>query len=361
MNTFYSNVENNILLVEDTPEHIEVAAAILIQNNYKITVANKGITALKLLDNKKPDLILLDIYMPDMNGFELCKLIKENDNYSDIPIIFLTASGDEESIKTGFELGAQDYVVKPFNRAELLARVSTHLKLKHQNELIKEAYKELDSFCYTVSHDVKTPLFSIDKLIELMLLDYSRELNSEGSELLLNIKDKSEEVITMIDRLLDFSKMCNLEMKYSTIDLKKLFLDVYDELIKQYPERNVTYIVEELPTINGDPVMIRLLIQNIISNALKYTSKQELAVIEVTFRSTANEYIFSVKDNGVGFDSKYSSRLFGVFERLHTDNEYKGTGAGLAITQRILKRHNGQAWIEGEVNKGAIYHFSFPR
>lgn len=353
--------QKEILLVDDTPEHIEFIVSILSEYNFKIRVATKGKTALKLLKQHRPDLILLDVYMPVMNGFEVCKLIKSDNFYSDIPIIFLTASNDEESIEKGFELGAQDYVVKPFNSKELLARINTHIKLKQQTEAIKEAYKELDSFCYSVSHDLKAPLFSINKLIEFIFSDYSNPLNPECMELLNNIKEKSDEIIKMISRLLEFSRMCKLEMKSEEINLKQVFLDVYAELKNLEPERNISFNIQELPVIKGDSIMIRVLVQNILSNALKYTSKKSHAIIDVTLKETKNNYIISVKDNGAGFDNKYSSRLFGVFERLHSENEFKGTGVGLAITQRILKRHNGKAWITGEVGKGAVYSFSLPK
>ncbi|WP_242824648.1 response regulator [Clostridium tyrobutyricum] len=361
LNYYQYITQKEILLVDDTPEHIEFIVSILSQNDFKIRVATKGKTALKLLKQHIPDLILLDVYMPIMNGFQVCKLIKSNEAFSDIPIIFLTASNDEKSIEKGFELGAQDYVVKPFNSKELLARINTHIKIKQQTETIKEAYKELDSFCYSVSHDLKAPLFSINKLIEFIFLDHSKSLNSDCIELLGSIKEKSDEVIKMITRLLEFSRMCKLEMKMKDINLKQMFLGVYTELISLEPERDVNFNIEELPVIKGDIIMIRLLVLNILSNALKYTGKKAHAIIEVTLKETKNDYIISVKDNGVGFDTKYSSRLFGVFERLHSENEFKGTGVGLAITQRILKRHKGKAWITGKVGKGAVYSFSLPK
>lgn len=353
--------QSEILLVDDTPEHIEAAVSLLRENNFKVRIATKGSTALKLIKKRQPDLILLDVYMPEMDGFEVCKIIKSSSDFSSIPIIFLTSSNDEESIKKGFELGAQDYVVKPFNVSELLARVNTHIKLKRQTESLKEANRELDSFCYSVSHDLKAPLLSISKLVEYLAADYMDKLDSEGQELIMNIQKKSAEVINIIDHLLEFSKMCEMQMKREVINLEQLFLDVYEELIKLYPERKVKFNLRHLPYISGDRVMIRLLVLNILSNALKYTRNRETAIIEVTSRENENEYIISVKDNGVGFDMRYSSRLFGVFQRLHTNSEFEGSGVGLAICQRILKRHNGSAWLVGEVDKGATFYFSFPK
>lgn len=359
MDNIQKNNQPEILLVEDTPEHIEAVVAVL-QKNFRIRTAKKWNIALKLLNQHKPDLILLDIYMPEMDGFELCKAIKSNSDFNSIPIIFLTSSNDEESIRKGFELGAQDYVVKPFNTSELLARVNTHIKLKRQTESLKEANRELDSFCYTVSHDLKAPLLSINKLIEYLIADYLDKLDSEGQELVTIIQEKSQEVIAIIDHLLEFSKMCEMQMRSEVIQLEHLFLDVYNELIQLQGQRQAKLILRPLPDVTGDPVMMRIFISNIISNALKYTRNREIALIEVSYSEHENEFIFAVKDNGVGFDMRYSTRLFGVFQRLHSQNEFEGSGLGLAICQKILKRHNGQAWIIGEVEKGATFYFSFP-
>ncbi|HEY3426385.1 MAG TPA: response regulator [Negativicutes bacterium] len=353
--------QSEILLVDDTPEHIEAAVSVLRDNNFKIRIATKGSTAFKLIKQHQPDLILLDVYMPEMDGFEVCKMIKSNSDYSSIPIIFLTSSNDEESIKKGFAVGAQDYVTKPFNTSELLARVTTHIKLKQQTEFLKQANQELDSFCYSVSHDLKAPLLSIGKLIDYLVSDYADKIDTEGQELIGNIQDKSLEVIQIIDHLLDFSRMCEMPMQIESINLEKLFREVYDELINLQPQRQVEFTITHLPSIVGDPVMIKLLVLNILSNALKYTGNREKAMINVTASESKSEYIISIQDNGAGFDMRYASRLFEVFQRLHSQREFEGSGVGLAISQRILKRHHGKAWIIGKIDEGAIFYFSFPK
>ncbi|TEB15298.1 Phytochrome-like protein cph1 [Pelotomaculum sp. FP] len=361
MGAVRKNNQFEILLVEDTPEHIETVVAVLHDNDYKIRIAKNWSAALTLLSKHQPDLILLDIYMPEMDGFELCKTIKSNRAFSSIPIIFLTARDDEESIRKGFELGAQDYVVKPFHGSELQARVKTHLKLKQQTESLQEANRELDSFCYTVAHNLKSPLLSINKLLEYLIADYRDRLDGEGQELAAIIQEKSVEVISVIDHLLEFSKMCEMPMQNEVIQLEQLFLDVYNELIQLQGQRKVQLKLKPLPDVTGDPVMMKILVANILSNSLKYTRDREIAAIEVSFSETENEYVFAVNDNGVGFDMRYSSRLFGVFQRLHSQNEFEGSGVGLAICQKIIKRHNGQTWLIGEVDKGATFYFSFPR
>lgn len=353
--------QSEILLVDDSPEHIETAVTVLRENNFKIRIATKGSTALKLITQFPPDLILLDVYMPEMDGFEVCKTIKSKQEFSSIPIIFLTSSNDEQSIQTGFALGAQDYVIKPFNTSELLARVNTHIKLKQQTESLQQANRELDSFCYSVSHDLKAPLLSIDKLAEYLTLDYAAALDDDGRELVANIREKSRELINIIDRLLEFSRMCELQMNIEIINLEHLFHEVFAELSKLEPERQVQFTVRPLPPVHGDPVMLKLLVRNILANALKYTRYRKKAVVEVAASETETGYIFSIKDNGAGFDMRYSSRLFGVFQRLHSQNEFEGSGVGLAISQRILKRHNGKAWMTGKVDEGATFYFSFSK
>ncbi len=353
--------QSEILLADDTPEQIEAAVAALRQSNIKVRIASKGSTALRLIEQHAPDLILLDVYMPGMDGFEVCKAIKCNPDFKNIPIIFLTASDDEDSIKKGFELGAQDYVIKPFNISELLARVNTHIALKQQTESLKEANRELDSFCYSVSHDLKAPLLSIKKLIGYFETDYKEKLDADGHDLLITIGEKSTEVIDIVDHLLELSKMGEMPMKEESIQLEMLFQEVFDELMKNEAARQIRFSLQQLPAINGDPVMIKLLISNILSNAIKYTRNEKIALIKVFSAESDNEYTVSVEDNGVGFNMMYSSRLFGIFQRLHSQSEFEGSGVGLTICQRILKRHGGNAWMTGEEGKGAIFNFSFPK
>lgn len=351
----------DILLVDDTPEHIDVAVEVLKDSNFKIRVATDGNTALKLIYHQKPDLILLDIYMPKMDGFELCKLIKNTPDLKSIPIIFLTSFSDEESIRKGFESGGQDYVVKPFNATELLSRVNTHLMLKCHAESLKEANKELDSFCYTVAHDLKSPLLSLNKLVEFLAADHLNQLDWAGKELVYNIQEKSSEIIHTIERLLEFSKMCEMQVNFEVLNLDEMFIEIYNELRNLEPERNISIHIQPLPMVNGDRVLIRILISNILSNAFKYTRNKQSTIIDIQSSEVSNEYVFSIKDNGAGFDMKYSSRLFGVFQRLHTKDEFEGSGVGLAICQRILKRHKGRAWMIGEIDKGATFYFTLPK
>lgn len=353
--------KHEILIVDDTPEQIELAMFVLKSNNYRVRVATKASAALKLIEKQLPDLILLDIFMPEVDGFELCRMIKANDAFKNIPIIFLTASDNENSIKIGFESGAQDYVVKPFNPTELLARVNTHIKLKEQAQSLLEANRELDSFCYSIAHDLKAPLLSISKLIDYLYDDFTGKLGEEGNFLISNIKNKSSELTDIIEHLLEYSRMCELDMKLVEIDLNKLIKSEFEELMLAYPGRKVALDMPALPVITGDYIMMKILIANILSNSIKYTATRQEAKINVEYTGHQKDYVFCISDNGVGFDMKYASRLFQVFQRLHSAKEFEGSGVGLSISQRILKRHNGRAWMTGEVDKGASFYFSFPK
>ncbi|EMS69196.1 response regulator [Ruminiclostridium cellobioparum] len=350
-----------ILIVDDTPEQIEMAMLVLKNNNYKVRVSTKGEAALKLLERQKPDLILLDIFMPEIDGFELCRIIKQNDEFKNIPVIFLTSSDDEQSIKKGFESGAQDYVTKPFNATELLARVNTHIKLKEQTESLYLANRELDSFCYSIAHDLKAPLLSISKLIEYLSLDYYDKLGDDGNSLIKNIQKKSTELTAIINHLLEFSRMCEMDMKLEPINLNNLIQSVFDELMLAQPERTAVLDMPRLPEITGDGIMLRILVTNILSNSLKYTAGRQRAEISVEYTGHQYDYIFCIRDNGAGFDMKYSARLFQVFQRLHSSKEFEGSGVGLSICQKILKRHKGKAWMTGETDNGASFYFSFPK
>lgn len=212
-----------------------------------------------------------------------------------------------------------------------------------------------------MSHDLKAPLLSINKLLDYLKDDYLDKLDNDGRELIGTIHEKSVEVIGIVDHLLEFSKMCEINMQLEKISLNEVFDKLFKDLASYEPQRKIIFNMGNLPYIKGDPVMIKLLVYNILSNALKYSRNREETVIKVDSETSESEYTISVKDNGTGFNMAYSSRLFGVFQRLHSQSEFEGSGIGLAICQRILTRHNGKAWMTGEVDNGATFYFTFPR
>jgi signal transduction histidine kinase len=239
-------------------------------------------------------------------------------------------------------------------RAELITKEEHFASLQQANQ-------ELNHFCHSVAHDFKGPLLSINQLAKQITLKYSEPLSSKGKEFLQYIQDKSAEVITMTDHLLELSRMSQKEIVMEIISLDLLFHQVYKELMELQPKRQVDFMLKPLPCIHGDPIMMKIMVRNILSNALKFTSIRQQASIEVSSVEEENNYIISVKDNGAGFNMQYSAKLFKIFERLHSADKFEGTGVGLVVCQKILLRHHGQAWLTGKLDEGAIFSFRFPK
>ncbi len=233
-----------------------------------------------------------------------------------------------------------------------------------EKELIKRttqleaANKELEAFSYSVSHDLRAPLRAIDGFSRVILEEYTGKLDDEGKRYLKIIRDNTQKMGQLIEDLLALSRLGRKQMDVSEIDMAKLAKDVFDELKATAPERTIQLDIKTLPSAHGDQSMIRQVFVNLISNSIKFTRPKENAVIEIGGETKGNENIYYVKDNGVGFDMQYLNKLFGVFQRLHSADEFEGTGVGLALVQRIIHRHGGRVWAEGKVNEGATFYFT---
>jgi PAS domain S-box-containing protein len=233
--------------------------------------------------------------------------------------------------------------------------------LKRRAIELEFAYKELETFSYSVSHDLRTPLVVIGGFSRLLLEKYSNHLDGKGQQFLNFIHSKAHRMLQLIDDLLTFSRSEHQQMKPSDIDVGELARAVFEELKSSVPEQTLRLDIKTLPLAQGDQSMIRQVFVNLLSNAIKFTRPKGAGVIEISCMAKENQNIYCVKDNGVGFDMRYATELFEVFKRHHTVDEFEGTGVGLAIVQRIIQRHGGQVWAEGEVNKGATFYFTLPR
>jgi len=224
-----------------------------------------------------------------------------------------------------------------------------------------EEVKELESFSYSVSHDLRAPLRAINGFSKIILEDKSDKLDAECKRLLNNIRRNTQNMGQLIDDLLNFSRIGRHEIKQSNINMHKLAKNVFEELKSNVPGRTLKFNIKTLPPARGDQAMIREVFVNLLSNAIKFTRLQKAAVIEISSRIEDKENIYCVKDNGIGFDMKYVGKLFGVFQRLHSVDEFEGTGVGLAIVQRIIHKHAGRVWAEAGVNEGATFYFTLPK
>ncbi|NQS90055.1 PAS domain S-box protein [Patescibacteria group bacterium] len=234
-------------------------------------------------------------------------------------------------------------------------------ELDHRIIGLKAVNKELGAFSYSVSHDLQAPLRAINGFSQILLEDYSDKLDKEGKRLLNVIQRDIDKMEQLIKDLLSFSRQGCQEIKKSKVNMENLAKDVFKELKGITPERNLQLKITTLPAAYADNAMIREVLVNLISNAIKFTKYQKVALIEVGGREEGDRNSYYVKDNGVGFDMQYVSKLFGIFQRLHNQREFEGTGVGLAIVQRIIHRHGGHVRAEGKVNEGATFYFTLPK
>ncbi len=238
---------------------------------------------------------------------------------------------------------------------------------------LEAANKELESFSYSVSHDLRAPLRAIDGFSRILLEDFSANLPDDGKHFLKLIGDNTRQMSQLVDDLLAFSRLGRLGLTKHTVDPAKIVRQCLGEMQKEQAGRQLEVIIGEMPTCLADPTLLKQVWTNLISNALKYTGKRQSARIEIGCRmgerttdigiktrtsGLATETVYYVKDNGAGFDMKYVNKLFGVFQRLHRASDYDGTGVGLAIVQRIVQRHGGRVWGEGQTNQGATFYFT---
>ena len=390
-----------ILLVDDQPENLLSAEAVLEGLGEQIVKAESGREALRHLLDEDFAVIVLDIMMPEMDGFETAALIRQRERSRHTPIIFLTALGrGEEHIRTGYDLGAVDYIMKPFvaeilrtkvsvfvelNRTSALLRKQSELLERRNDELqhaierswraeeeikalnqhlerqiseLAEVNRELEAFSFTASHDLRGPLSRIAGFSKALLEFHAGQLDETGHRYLSRIDHSAARMCELVEDLLKFSRITRVEMSEGKVDLTEMVRGLAAELAAQDGGRDVEFVVADGVEGWGDAALLRTALLNLMENAWKYTRKQAAARIEFGALEATQGPAYYVRDNGAGFDMAEANRLFNPFQRLHKESDFEGTGIGLATVDRIIRRHGGQVWAQGEVGQGATFFFT---
>ncbi|HWI58474.1 MAG TPA: ATP-binding protein [Bacillota bacterium] len=234
-------------------------------------------------------------------------------------------------------------------------------RVKERTAELEAANKELEAFSYSVSHDLRAPLRHIEGFVEILMATKAPAFDAESHRLLETVADSAKQMSRLIEDLLTFSRTARTELRKTSIPLADLVQACIRDLAQEAQNRDVEWVLKDLPQVEADPALLRQVMLNLIGNALKYSRTRKLTRIEISTMPADSEHIIYVRDNGVGFDMRYVQKLFGVFQRLHRASDFEGTGVGLANVRRIIHRHGGRTWAEGELNKGATFYFSLPR
>ncbi|MBL0103304.1 MAG: response regulator [Bacteroidetes bacterium] len=352
----------NILLVDDRPENLISLESMLESEGRNIIKANSGNEALKIALENEIALILLDVQMPDMDGFEVARLLKENSRTRDTAIIFVTAlSKDEKYTMQGYEEGAVDYIHKPLDVNIVKAKVNVFEKLFHQqkelkasNDKLRSTNKQLDEFVYIVSHDLKAPLRGLASLAAFLEEEIGENPKQEVIDLITMMKSRTARMQGLIDGILHYSRMGNVTESKEEVDTKELINNIIDLLGHQ---DNVTFNVSDsLPVVSAERIKLHEVFQNLICNGIKYNNKEKV-VIKIWHEEYPDRYEFCVQDNGIGIKPEHQEKIFGIFQTLVPKDKSESTGIGLTIVKKIVEQQGGNIMIASTFGEGSTFRF----
>jgi signal transduction histidine kinase len=378
-----------VILADDNADMREYVGRLL-ERHYTVITAADGEDAFEKMLLHRPDLLLSDVMMPKLDGFGLLKKVRASAELQHTPVILLSARAGEEAKVEGLEGDADDYLVKPFNSRELLARVDANIRiakarvaamkeyagkleqtvrkrtqqLRQLNVSLEHSNKDLQQFAHVASHDLKEPVRKIRVFTGRLLDEYGQLLPPEARVFLYKVMAATGRMFTMIEGVLNYSMLNSNEHPIETVDLDEVLTDVESDLELVIQERDATIRREPLPRIEGARVLLQQLFYNLLNNALKFTLKDRKPMIIITSRLTEGvgrkiaEIVF--EDNGIGFDQEQSDRIFDTFARLNAKDKYEGTGLGLALCKKIIDRHHGSIFASGIRDVGAVFTVRLP-
>lgn len=356
-----------VLVVDDNADLRSYVAGLLTPL-FLVTTASDGLEALNQAQSEPPDIIVSDVMMPNLDGFGLVRALREDPRTASLPVILLSARAGEEAAVEGLGAGSDDYLAKPFSARELIARVRTHVELARIRQewtaQLEAANAELEAFSYSVSHDLRAPLRHVMGFATLLDEQLNEGNPDRARASIRTIVEAATKMGRLIDDLLAFSRFARTPLTKRRIRLDQLVEDVRHELMAQATvvDRLIEWEIAPLPVVEADRSLLRQVLVNVMSNALKYSARRAPARVAIgTIEGLSSETVLFIRDNGAGFDARYTDKLFGVFQRLHRAEEFEGTGIGLANVKRIVNRHGGRVWAEGAVDQGATFYIALPK
>lgn len=358
--------KSSVLIVDDQQRNLQVVATELSSEGFDIVLANCGQSALERVDARVPDLILLDVMMPDMDGFEVCRQLKARPITAKIPIIFLSAADEKDIIVRAIEAGGVDYVTKPFNKAELLSRVRSHLALKSARDQLEELLEQRDEFIGILAHDLKNPLSGI-LFSAQMLEEMSAELPEKAQKLSARVLEGTNRVFEFIEHFLSEAAAARSEISVNVLPIN--LVECTNNAVLRHAvaaERKCITLhwspPEEPLSVQADPVALGQVLDNLLSNALKFSEPQKNIWVSVSNDESDEDcVVIQIKDEGPGFTEEDKSKLFQRFVRLSASPTAGETsaGLGLSIAKRFIELMGGRIALESETGEGAKFILAF--
>lgn len=372
MNMEINPSECKILIVDDVMSNVLLLKVLLTNEKFAIATASNGRQALEQVEKENPDLVLLDVMMPDMSGFEVAQHLKSNPNTADIPIIFLTALNSTADIVKGFQVGANDFISKPFNKEELIIRVTHQISLVAAKRLILSKTEELqrtiagrDKLYSVIAHDLRSPMGSIKMVLNMLILNLpSEKIGAEMYELLTMANQTTEDVFSLLDNLLKWTKsqIGKLNVVYQDVDLVEVTDGVIEifSMVASLKKIRIHEMKPEKMMVNADIDMLKTVVRNLLSNAIKF-SKENSEVL-VKMEEVDGMAVVSVQDYGCGISEEGQKKLLHTdthFSTFGTNNE-EGSGLGLLLCKDFVVKNGGKLWFTSKEGEGSIFSFSIP-
>ena len=372
MNMEINPSEYKILIVDDVMSNVLLLKVLLTNEKFAIATASNGRQALEQVEKENPDLVLLDVMMPDMSGFEVAQHLKSNPNTADIPIIFLTALNSTADIVKGFQVGANDFISKPFNKEELIIRVTHQISLVAAKRLILSKTEELqrtiagrDKLYSVIAHDLRSPMGSIKMVLNMLILNLpSEKIGAEMYELLTMANQTTEDVFSLLENLLKWTKsqIGKLNVVYQDVDLVEVTDGVIEifSMVASLKKIIIREMKPEKMMVNADIDMLKTVVRNLLSNAIKF-SKENSEVL-VKMEEVDGMAVVSVQDYGCGISEEGQKKLLHTdthFSTFGTNNE-EGSGLGLLLCKDFVVKNGGKLWFTSKEGEGSIFSFSIP-